>query len=100
MRCPPRRRGSSSCFDALAETYLGGVAWEPAAALEARAAHLLPGLLLGRVDGKSPVEYLTEEAERNTCARSRAVCSSAPVERLGAIRAAWRQQLAEGSALP
>ena len=29
------------------------------------AAWLLPGLLLARVDGKSPVEYLTEEADRD-----------------------------------
>jgi hypothetical protein len=25
---------------------------------------LVPGLLLGRVDGKSPVEYLTEEQDK------------------------------------
>ncbi len=31
-----------------------------ASAVEARAAMLLPGLLLARVDGKSPVEYLTD----------------------------------------
>ena len=49
--------------------YLGGVAWEPPAALEARAAHLLPGLLLGRVDGKSPVEYLTAEADKDRVRR-------------------------------
>ena len=33
-------------------------------ALERRAARLLPGLLLARVDGKSPVEYLVDEAPR------------------------------------
>ena len=32
--------------------------------LEARAAALLPALFLARVDGKSPVEYLTRESER------------------------------------
>ena len=35
--------------------------WEDAAALEARVCALLPGLMLGRVDGKSPVEYLRED---------------------------------------
>lgn len=44
-------------FDAMREGYLRGVDWEPATVLEARAASLLPGLLLARVDGKSPVEY-------------------------------------------
>jgi hypothetical protein len=33
--------------------------------LEARAARLLPGLLLARVDGKSPVEYLTGATQRD-----------------------------------
>ena len=50
--------GFMQCFDALSAAYLRGVTWEPPAAVEERAATLLPGLLLGRVDGKSPVEYL------------------------------------------
>ena len=45
--------------------YLAHVTWEPAARLEERAARLLPGLLLARVDGKSPVEYVTDEADKN-----------------------------------
>lgn len=36
------------------------VAWENVADLEARIAALVPALLLARVDGKSPVEYLNE----------------------------------------
>jgi aminoglycoside phosphotransferase (APT) family kinase protein len=86
------------CFDALAETYVGGITWEPAAALEARAAHLLPGLLLGRVDGKSPVEYLTAEADKERVRQVARRLLERPVERLGAVRTAWRQQLAGGSA--
>ena len=61
---PARRDGFLACFDALAAAYLAGVAWEPPAALEARAAHLLPGLFLARVDGKSPVEYITKRARQ------------------------------------
>jgi len=34
------------------------VTWEARAAIERRTATLLPALLLARVDGKSPVEYL------------------------------------------
>lgn len=45
-------------YRAFAQAYWPHVAWEPAAELEARAAALLPGLALARVDGKSPVEYL------------------------------------------
>ena len=51
-------------FDVLARSYLAGVTWEPPAAMEARTAHLLPGLFLARVDGKSPVEYVTAEADK------------------------------------
>ena len=45
-------------------TYAAGIAWEPHDALERRAAALLPALLLARVDGKSPVEYLSGENQR------------------------------------
>ena len=55
---PQARDGFLQCFDALFTAYLKGVSWEPPAEVETRAATLLPGLLLGRVDGKSPVEYL------------------------------------------
>ena len=37
------------------------VNWEEPAGLEARILRLLPILMLARVDGKSPVEYLTED---------------------------------------
>jgi len=61
---PASTPGYLRCFDALATAYLGGVAWEPVAALEARACALLAGMLLGRIDGKSPVEYITQDADR------------------------------------
>lgn len=48
-------------FDALARAYLALVHWEDRAELEGRAARLLPMLALARVDGKSPVEYLSIE---------------------------------------
>lgn len=39
--------------------YAPHITWEPAATLEARVCQLLPALMLARVDGKSPVEYLS-----------------------------------------
>ena len=50
----------------LQQAYLEQVDWESPAELEARTAALLPGLLLARVDGKSPVEYLQTEAHRES----------------------------------
>ena len=84
-------------FDALAAAYLGGVDWEPRAALERRAAHLLPGLLLARVDGKSPVEYVTEEADRDRVRRVARPLLLAPVDTLRGVREAWAAAL-EGRA--
>jgi hypothetical protein len=40
------------------------VTWEETDDIEARAAALLPALLLARTDGKSPVEYLTAEKDK------------------------------------
>jgi aminoglycoside phosphotransferase (APT) family kinase protein len=45
---------------ALAAAHARHVHWEPAANLDLRVATLTPALALARVDGSSPVEYLTE----------------------------------------
>jgi aminoglycoside phosphotransferase (APT) family kinase protein len=52
-------------FTALTDAYLDGVDWEEPRGPEARAARLLPALLLARIDGKSPVEYLTDDREKD-----------------------------------
>jgi aminoglycoside phosphotransferase (APT) family kinase protein len=100
LAVPAAREDFLRCFGALAETYRGGITWEPPDSLEARAAHLLPGLLLGRVDGKSPVEYLTERAQKDCVREVARHLLASPVDGLGAVRVAWREQLADGRALP
>ncbi|MBL8550459.1 MAG: aminoglycoside phosphotransferase family protein [Hyphomonadaceae bacterium] len=65
-------------FAALARAYLAHVDWEPRAALEARAADLLPALALARVDGKSPLEYLDEPQRAALRAAARAALLAAP----------------------
>jgi 5-methylthioribose kinase len=87
---PKARAAFMHCYDALAAAYLRAVTWEPPATLEARAATLLPGLLLGRVDGKSPVEYL-DEAGRALVRRAARALLGAPVGTLGALREAWQR---------
>ena len=79
------------CFDLLSTAYLAGVRWEPLGAIEARAARLLPGLLLARVDGKSPVEYLTTDADKNRVRRVARALLAAPVQRLDEVGAAWAE---------
>lgn len=51
-------------FAALVAAYRNHARWEPWPDIEQRAATLLPALMLARVDGKSPVEYLTDDTAR------------------------------------
>jgi aminoglycoside phosphotransferase (APT) family kinase protein len=90
---PRARAGFLACFDALAASYLAGVAWEAPAALEGRVARLLPGLLLARVDGKSPVEYLTTDQDRAPVRDLARALLQRPAARLGEVRAAWQTRL-------
>lgn len=62
---PAWRARYLAAFASLVDSYRAHVWWEPWPALDRRTAGLLPGLLLGRIDGKSPVEYLTEEQVRD-----------------------------------
>ena len=84
-----------SAFNVLAESYLAMVTWEPAAALERRAARLLPGLFLARIDGKSPVEYVTDEAAKNRVRRVARPLIAEPVQRLSEIKKAWEKELSQ-----
>src|SRR5262249_29406653 len=61
--------------------------------LEGRAASLLPGLFLARVDGKSPVEYVTDEADRERVRRVAIPLIVAPPASLGEVRKAWSREL-------
>jgi 5-methylthioribose kinase len=56
-------------FEALKQSYLAGAVWEPAEPLERRTASILSALLLARIDGKSPVEYLTREEDKDLVRR-------------------------------
>ena len=78
-------------YDALAAAYLAEASWEPRAALEERIATLLPGLLLARVDGKSPVEYLVEPTQKDTVRRVARALLAAPPRTLKEIRDAWQR---------
>lgn len=90
---PAATEGFLRCFDSLAASYLVGVAWEDAATLEARAARLLPGLLLGRIDGKSPAEYVTKTRDKDRVRRVACRLLVDPVDRLSQVRAAWAKEL-------
>ncbi|MGB0551322.1 MAG: phosphotransferase family protein [Alphaproteobacteria bacterium] len=90
---PDRVAAYLDCFLAYGQTYLGGADWEPADALEERVATLLPGLFLARIDGKSPVEYLTQNTQKNKVRRAATRLLQKPVRRLADIAAVWEKEV-------
>ncbi len=88
---PGRKAAFLACFDALSSAYLDSADWEPPAELEQRAASLLPGLLLARVDGKSPVEYLTLDSQRDLVRSFAKRFLLSPPANLADIRNAWQK---------
>jgi aminoglycoside phosphotransferase (APT) family kinase protein len=86
---PGWRSDYVTMFAALASAYRVHVAWEPWPALEARTAALLPGLLLARVDGKSPVDYVTNERDRNAIRAFAREHLLRPVPTLTALARNW-----------
>jgi len=97
---PQHRAGYRTLFDTLAASYLAGCVWEPADAVEARAAALLPALFLARVDGKSPAEYVETERARDSVRRVARPLILAPPARLAAIRTAWAAETESWSLSP
>ncbi len=76
----------------LSENYLSNVNWEPREKLEARTAELLPALSLARIDGKSPVEYLSTTSQ--ALVRSKAInLITNPVARLDELSSIWMEGL-------
>ena len=82
-----------SAFTALLDGYRTTVQdmnpWERWETLEARCASLLPGLLLARIDGKSPVEYIQNEHQRDRVRVLARHYLLAPTNRLETINEAW-----------
>jgi aminoglycoside phosphotransferase (APT) family kinase protein len=97
LKCLPQLRARLkflSAFDALAAAYFAAAAFEARAPLETRAASLLPGLFLARIDGKSPVEYVTDERDRERVRRVAIPLIATPPSALAEIRDAWSRELA------
>ena len=72
LKCIWRPSGTKTylrCFEALFDAYRARVDWENVAGLEVRAAALLAAFLLARIDGKSPVEYIVSDEDRD-CVRA------------------------------
>jgi aminoglycoside phosphotransferase (APT) family kinase protein len=78
---PAAKERLLECFSALGAAYLGRFSPE---GLEERTASLLPALLLARVDGKSPVEYLDEKQRSFVRERARSLFG------IATLKQAWQ----------
>ncbi len=86
---PQWRARYLEALQALAGAYLSHVAWERADLLEARAAALLPALMLARIDGKSPVEYITEPASKDRVRTFASALLARPSTSFADVAARW-----------
>jgi aminoglycoside phosphotransferase (APT) family kinase protein len=91
---PQHAKAFLACFDQLAVTYIRGVSWEPRAEIESRIARLLPALLLARIDGKSPIEYITSERDRGRVRDVARPLIRSPRDSVADIRRIWAREAA------
>jgi len=68
------------------QAYQPHICWEEDDRLQARVAALLPALLLARVEGKSPVEYLSD-TDQDKVRIVACACLSSPVDSISALLA-------------
>jgi len=78
MARPVHAAALAALFTDIGQRYRRHITWEDPDALEFRAATLLPALLLARIDGKSPVEYLSETQRAATRTVARHLITSGP----------------------
>jgi tRNA A-37 threonylcarbamoyl transferase component Bud32 len=78
VKVPSAATALRAAARALAAAHAAHVHWEPAAGLDGRVAALTPALALARVDGSSPVEYLTEPQRATVRAAARALLLDPP----------------------
>jgi aminoglycoside phosphotransferase (APT) family kinase protein len=80
-------------YAALQAGYLAGVTWEPPEALGGRAAELAAAILLARVDGKSPADYLRTDADRGFVRQAGRALVARPPATTIELAALWRERL-------
>lgn len=96
LKCFPARKavtGLTHSFNAFFEAYKSQITWEPVYRLEQRIAHLLPALLLARIDGKSPVEYICRDEEKRQVISFALRLLIEPTDKLSEIIHLWQKEM-------
>ncbi|MCP5433581.1 MAG: phosphotransferase [Alphaproteobacteria bacterium] len=89
---PQAREALGETFRRLIATYLDGVAWEDAKGLERRIGATLITLFLARIDGKSPVEYVTADPQKDLVRESVAGMIRFAIGRPEEILSYWERE--------
>lgn len=89
---PEKSTAYSDEFKGFIDAYFVAIEWESKCDLEVRVARLLPALLLARIDGKSPVEYLNEQ-QRVTVRRLAIRLLDEQPESLAHIQLVWYSEV-------
>lgn len=95
---PGDRQDFKLLFDALCDGYCNEMPNDFSDDILRRTAHLLPGLMLARIDGKSPVEYITDTTQKDIVRHFTSTLLLAPVDKPSEICASWHTTLAETAA--
>ena len=82
-------------FQEFTSRYFARADWENRRDLEQRCATLLPALTLARIDGKSPVEYILTERDKQRVRHAARALILRPSSKLTEAAAAWRAGLTE-----
>ena len=93
---PDRAEDLRAAAVALHAAHAAHIDWEPVEAFDHRVATLLPALLLARVDGASPVEYLTD-AHRTAVREAATGLLLEPAGSTSRLLERWHAQLPAGS---
>lgn len=93
---PRKRTAYAACFDTFHRTYLPHVTWEMTRVAEARAARIMPALVLGALEASTSRRVIdpTDGANAREVARRLLL---EPVGRLDALRDAWLDAIAPGA---
>ena len=98
LKCIPLLPHADALLDAFTQfsaTYLALVDWEDSSEMERRCATLLPALTLARIDGKSPVEYIVAESDKQRVREIARALIIEPRSQLAEVADGWRRGIAE-----
>ena len=96
LKCVPSPSacsGFKQSFDELCHGYTAEIPSGHLGNIMQRTAHLLPGLMLARIDGKSPVEYITDPVHKDVVRRFAKTFLLSPVDDPLEVCAEWHRTM-------